>query len=238
MNSATTSKKYPRQILPSNWCGPIYKFLLHWMTSSFRINIWIFVRILSHRQSNASDGRLIYTINVNVYTFTTLVLFMQSSLTISRSLSMSSWMCSYTWIIMSGTWNHFMLRCLVQGQCKSIMKPAPVYAQSSQCLSVSVYNTQRTVFLRHIFIQTPIRNNLFTTYIGYFRFWPHQSYFVMLPYSDNPLFSNFIQFILISLYLSTKILRRQDDHIKLCEVRVIFLIEMECFYYQQHHLAF
>lgn len=133
---------------------------------------------------------------------------MQSSLKTSRSLSMSSWMCSYTWIIMSGTWNHFMLRCLVQGQHKSIMKPAPVYAQSSQFLSVGVYNTQRTVILRLIFIQTPIRNNLFTSYVGYCRFWPHQSYFLMLLYSDNPLFSNCFQFILISLYLSIKILRQ------------------------------
>lgn len=176
------------------------------MTSPFRINIQAFRRILSHRQSNASDGRLIYTISVKVYTFTSLALFMQSCLNTSRSLSMSSWMCSYTWIIMSGTWNHFMLRCLVQGQRKSIMKPAPVYAQSSQFLSVSVYNTQRTVILRHIFIQT--HNNLFTNYVGYCRFWSHQSYFVMLPYSDNPLFSNCFQFILISLYLSTKILRQ------------------------------
>lgn len=124
------------------------------MTSPFRINIQAFRRILSHRQSNASDGRLIYTISVKVYTFTSLALFMQSCLNTSRSLSMSSWMCSYTWIIMSGTWNHFMLRCLVQGQRKSIMKPAPVYAQSSQFLSVSVYNTEDCHFKAYIHTNT------------------------------------------------------------------------------------
>lgn len=83
--------------------------------------------------------------------FTTSTLFTQSSLKTSRSWSMSIWMCSYTWIIMSGTWNHFTLWCLVQGQCKNITKSIPVYAQSSYLVFViqHVQHVEDCHFIKH-----------------------------------------------------------------------------------------
>ena len=83
--------------------------------------------------------------------FTTLALFTQSSLKTSRSWSTSIWMCSYTWIVMSGTRNHLMLWCLVQGQCKRITKSIPVYAQSSYLVFViqHVQHMEDCHFIKH-----------------------------------------------------------------------------------------
>lgn len=68
--------------------------------------------------------------------FTALALFTWSNLKTRRYWSMSIWTCSHTWIIMSGTQNHFTLWCLLQGQCKSTTKSICVYAQSSYLVFV------------------------------------------------------------------------------------------------------